>query len=397
LTVAREPAKASAPGRPAKLRIAILGARGIPASYGGFETFAEQLSIRLVERGHEVTVYAETSESSVEDTFYQGVRVRHKRRPRWGAASVLAYDCACLWDARRGYDLVYMLGYGAAWACWWPRVFGVPVWINVDGLEWARSKWGRAARIYLRCMEWVASRVATRLIADAEAIALRFRETYPKGAPSSFIAYGAELVQDRDVDPSVLSAWGLKPRRYMLVVARPEPENHILEIVQGYEMHGGDWPLVIVGDVSGATAYQQQLRQHASERVRFVGGIYDNGQLASLRVHAACYLHGHSVGGTNPSLLEALACGNWVIAHDNPFNREVARDAADYFATPEQLARSLDLVVGQSDAMLPQRSQRARDIVSEHYTWDGIADAYEALMHSECRPHSAAATSTGTL
>ncbi|ODS61643.1 MAG: hypothetical protein ABS37_14410 [Acidovorax sp. SCN 65-108] len=379
------------------MRIALLGARGIPASYGGFETFAEQLSIRLVERGHEVTVYAETSESSVEDIFYQGVRVRHKRRPRWGAASVLAYDCACLWDARRGYDLVYMLGYGAAWACWWPRVFGVPVWINVDGLEWARSKWGRAARIYLRCMEWVASRVATRLIADAEAIAQRFRETYPKGAPSSFIAYGAELVQDRDVDPSVLSAWGLKPRRYMLVVARPEPENHILEIVQGYEMHGGDWPLVIVGDVSGASAYQQLLREHASDRVRFVGGIYDTGQLASLRVHAACYLHGHSVGGTNPSLLEALACGNWVIAHDNPFNREVARDAADYFATPEQLARSLDLVVGQSDAMLPQRSQRARDIVSEHYTWDGIADAYEALMHSECRPHSAATTSTGTV
>ena len=237
----------------------------------------------------------------------------------------------------------------------------------------------------------------TRLIADAEAIAQRFRETYPKGAPSSFIAYGAELVQDRDVDPSVLSAWGLKPRRYMLVVARPEPENHILEIVQGYEMHGGDWPLVIVGDVSGATAYQQLLRQHASDRVRFVGGIYDTGQLVSLRLHAACYLHGHSVGGTNPSLLEALACGNWVIAHDNPFNREVARDAADYFATPEQLARSLDLVVGQSDAMLPQRSQRARDIVAEHYTWEGIADAYEALMLSECRPHSAATTSTGTV
>ena len=397
MTTAQGRATGGSPDRPAKLRIALLGARGIPASYGGFETFAEQLSIRLVERGHEVTVYAETSESSVEDTFYQGVRVRHKRRPRWGAASVLAYDCACLWDARRGYDLVYMLGYGAAWACWWPRVFGVPVWINVDGLEWARSKWGRVARIYLRCMEWVASRVATRLIADAEAIAQRFRETYPKGAPSSFIAYGAELVQDRDVDPSVLSAWALKPRRYMLVVARPEPENHILEIVQGYEMHGGDWPLVIVGDVSGATAYQQLLRQHASDRVRFVGGIYDTGQLASLRVHAACYLHGHSVGGTNPSLLEALACGNWVIAHDNPFNREVARDAADYFATPEQLARSLDLVVGQSDAMLPQRSQRARDIVAEHYTWEGIADAYEALMLSECRPHSAATTSTGTV
>lgn len=375
---------------PAALRIAILGARGIPASYGGFETFAEQLATRLVARGHEVTVYAETGESSVQDTFYQGVRVRHKRRPRWGAASVLAYDCACLWDACRGYDLVYMLGYGAAWACWWPRVFGVPVWINVDGLEWARSKWGRGARLYLRCMEWVTTKAATRLIADAEAIAQRFRQTYPRGAPSSFIAYGAELVEGRQVDPAVLSLWGLQAHRYMLVVARPEPENHILEIIQGHVMHGGDWPLVIVGDVSGATAYQRQLQQHASERVRFIGGIYDGGQLASLRVHAACYLHGHSVGGTNPSLLEALACGNWVIAHDNPFNREVARDAADYFATPEQLARSLDLVVRESDALRPRRAQRARGIVAEHYTWDGITDAYEALMDSECRPRSAA-------
>jgi glycosyltransferase involved in cell wall biosynthesis len=388
------PTQAPATGaraKPAALRIAILGTRGIPASYGGFETFAEQLATRLVARGHEVTVYAETGESSVQDTFYQGVRVRHKRRPRWGAASVLAYDCACLWDACRGYDLVYMLGYGAAWACWWPRVFGVPVWINVDGLEWARSKWGRGARLYLRCMEWVTTRAATRLIADAEAIVQRFRQTYPGGAPSSFIAYGAELVESRQVDPAVLSLWGLQAHRYMLVVARPEPENHILEIIQGHVLHGGDWPLVIVGDVSGATAYQRQLKQHASERVRFIGGIYDGGQLASLRVHAACYLHGHSVGGTNPSLLEALACGNWVLAHDNPFNREVARDAADYFATPGQLARSLDLVVRESDALRPQRAQRARGIVAEHYTWDGITDAYEALMHSECRPRSAAA------
>nr|WP_281399003.1 DUF1972 domain-containing protein [Paenacidovorax monticola] len=210
---------------------------------------------------------------------------------------MLAYDCACLWDARRGYDLVYMLGYGAAWACWWPRVFGVPVWINVDGLEWARSKWGGGARAYLRSMEWVASRVATRVIADAKAIGQRFREVYPKGAPCSYIAYGAELVQDADVDPSLLAAWGLEPYRYMLVVARPEPENHILEIIQGYLLHGGDWPLVVVGNVTGATAYERRLLQLAGEKVRFVGGIYDAQQLKSLRVHAACYLHGHSVGG----------------------------------------------------------------------------------------------------
>lgn len=190
-------------------------------------------------------------------------------------------------------------------------------------------------------------------------------------------------------------AWGLQPHRYLLVVARPEPENHLLEIIQGYMRHGGDWPLVIVGDVSGATPYQRQLKALASERVRFLGGIYDAGQLKSLRVHAACYLHGHSVGGTNPSLLEALACGNWVIAHDNPFNREVARDAADYFGTPEQLARSLDAVVAQGEALQPQRSQRARGIVADHYTWDAITDAYEALMRAECQPQGAATTGRG--
>jgi glycosyltransferase involved in cell wall biosynthesis len=369
----------------AQLRVAILGSRGIPASYGGFETFAEQLAVRLAARGHDITVYAEGGDEPVADTDYQGVRVRFRRRPRWGAASVLAYDCACLWDARRGYDLVYMLGYGAAWACWWPRVFGVPVWINVDGLEWARSKWSRLARAYLRCMEWVAGKAATRLIADAQAIADRFRATYPRSAPSSFIAYGAELVQPGDVDVAALDAFGLESHRYLLIVARPEPENHILEIIQGHIHHGGAWPLVVVGDVSGGTAYQQQLKRHASDRVRFVGAIYDAAQLASLRVHCACYLHGHSVGGTNPSLLEALACGNWVLAHDNEFNREVARDAADYFSTPEQLAGKLEQLYREVDAMRLQRSHRARAIVEEHYTWDGIADTYEALMRSECR------------
>lgn len=370
------------------LRIAILGTRGIPAGYGGFETFAEQLATRLVARGHRVTVYAEADGvAPAADGDHLGVRVRYRRRPRWGAASVLAYDCACLWDARKGYDLVYMLGYGAAWACWWPRLSGVPVWINVDGLEWARSKWSAVARLYLRTMEWVASRTATRTIADAQAIADRFRSLYPQGAPCSFIAYGAEIVQE--ADPAMLARWGLQPYRYLLVVARPEPENHIEEIIQGCLLHGGQWPLVVVGGVTGATAYQRRLLSMAGDKVRFVGGIYDADQLQSLRVHAACYLHGHSVGGTNPSLLEALACGNWVFAHDNPYNREVARDAAAYFDTPEQLARSLDQWAASADGQRPERSRRARQRIAESYTWEGITDAYEALIRSECGARAA--------
>lgn len=390
MTGSLAPASA-APGAnspPATLRIAILGARGIPASYGGFETFAEQLATRLAARGHQVTVYAEGGEHPVADTVYQGVRVRTRRRPRWGAASVLAYDCACLWDARRGYDLVYMLGYGAAWACWWPRVFGVPVWINVDGLEWARSKWGRVARIYLRLMEWVSSWAATRVIADAQAIADRFRHLYPRRAPCEFIAYGADVIDESSIGTEVLSKWGVEPYRYLLVVARPEPENHIREIIEGYLQYRGEWPLVVVGDISGATSYQRQLLKMGSPRIRFVGGVYDARLLQGLRIYAAAYLHGHSVGGTNPSLLEALACGNWVIAHDNPFNREVARDAAGYFRTSEQLAACLEDWGHREPEERRERAEHARQVVQLFYDWEQITDAYESLMHEQCCPSS---------
>ena len=373
----------------AGLRVAILGTRGIPAGYGGFETFAEQLATRLAARGHQITVYAEAEGPVPPDAQYRGVRVRYRRRPHWGGASTLAYDCACLWDACRGYDLVYMLGYGAAWACWWPRLFGVPVWINVDGLEWARSKWGKLARVYLRAMEWVSSRAPTRVLADAQAIADRYTRLYPHGAPCSFIAYGADLVDQSQADASVPVQWGLVSGGYLLVVARPEPENHILEIIQGYLLHGGRWPLVVVGAVMGGTAYQRQLLALAGEQVRFLGGIYDPAQLQSLRLHAACYLHGHSVGGTNPSLLEALACGNWVLAHDNPFNREVARTSAVYFSSPEELAAGIEQCVTATAAERLARSQQARRIVQEYYTWEDIANAYETLMHAQCGAQSA--------
>lgn len=361
--------------------MAILGTRGIPARYGGFETFAERLATGLVERGHAVTVYAEADRGGrIADHDYQGVRIRFRRRPHWGPASTLAYDSACLWNARRDFDLVYMLGYGAAWACWWPRLAGIPVWVNVDGLEWGRSKWNWFGRCYLRAMEWVVTWTASRLIADSQVIAERFRRLYRRGLPIDCIAYGADLTVPGLMDGAQLSAWALEPGRYHLVVARPEPENHLLEIIAGHHLHGGDWPLVVVGDIIGANRYQRQLLARADTRVRFLGGIYEPARLQALRLHAASYIHGHSVGGTNPSLLEALACGNWVIAHDNPFNREVARDAADYFRTADDLARCLAEREAQDQPSVAARGLRAREIIASDYTWPRIIEAYEALM-----------------
>lgn len=365
-------------GKP--LHIAILGTRGIPAAYGGFETFAEQLSVRLVQKGFRVTVYAEADGDCPPDTLYNGVHVRYRRLPKWGSASVIAYDCACLWDARHKYDVVYMLGYGAAWACWLPRIWGTPVWINVDGLEWVRSKWSLLARVYLRIMEACAPRTATRIIADAEAIAHRFRQKYPRGADCTTIAYGADVVDPATASVSLLREWGLESGRYSLVVARPEPENHVLEIVQGYPQRDVGWPLVIVGDVTGSTPYQAKLLGVRGDQIKFIGAVYDAHKLAALRAHAALYLHGHSVGGTNPSLIEAMACGNLIIAHDNPFNREVAQDGALYFRTSDDLPVLIRSVFHSADDDLQIRRFKVVERVRSNYSWERIVDQYIRLI-----------------
>jgi glycosyltransferase involved in cell wall biosynthesis len=374
-------------------RIAILGTRGIPAEYGGFETFAEQLSVQLVQRGFEVTVYAESDRGDEKVRVWKGVNVQPVPVPRWGPASVIGYDVRCLWHARRRFDLVYMLGYGAAFACFLPRWYGISMWINVDGIEWARSKWGWLARSYLRTMEWVASRTATRIIADAQAIADRFRRLYPRGATCSYLAYGAPVVPEPSAGSEshalILTTQGLQHDSYFLVVARLEPENHVLEILQGYQLYrqcGGNLPLAIVGDNTRATPYCQVLRASQVTGVKFLGAIYDANTLQTLRLGARAYVHGHSVGGTNPSLLESLGCGNVVIAHDNPFNREVlGDDGADYFRQPNEIAYAMKAIAHMPQVVLHQRMQAAREIVTARYTWENITNQYEKLLINDVR------------
>lgn len=374
-------------------RIAILGTRGIPAKYGGFETFAEQLSVQLVQRGFEVTVYAESDRGDEKVRVWKGVSVQPVPVPRWGPASVIGYDVRCLWHARRRFDLVYMLGYGAAFACFLPRWYGISMWINVDGIEWARSKWSWLARSYLRTMEWVASRTATRIIADAQAIAERFRRQYPRGATCSYLAYGAPVVPEPSAGSEshalILATQGLQHDSYFLVVARREPENHLLEILQGYQLYrqwGGNLPLAIVGDNTRATPYCQVLRACKVTGVKFLGAIYDANTLQALRLGARAYVHGHSVGGTNPSLLESLGCGNVVIAHDNPFNREVlGDDGADYFRQPNEIASAMEAIAHMPQVVLHQRMQAAREIVTARYTWENITNQYEKLLINDVR------------
>jgi glycosyltransferase involved in cell wall biosynthesis len=361
------------------IRIAILGSRGIPARYGGFESFAEQLAVGLAKEGVEVTVFCESGAGAQPDE-YRGVKLEYVRAPAFGPLTTILFDVRCLWRARRNHDVVYMLGYGASFMCFLPRLWGKEVWINMDGLEWTRSKWSFLGRSYLKMMEAFAMWTPNRLIADAEAIRTHLLARYRRVPQCSVIPYGAPIV-DSDPGSSSLAAHGVEPGGYYLVVCRLEPENHVVEIVDGVMASGTDLPLLIVGNPIEGSSYADQLKQYGEcSRIRFVGAIYDQDELIALRFHARAYLHGHSVGGTNPSLLEAMACGNFIIAHDNPFNREVAGSSALYFADSTELAERVR-ALESNDERRREGGEEARRRVRRKYAPERVVGDYLQLIN----------------
>lgn len=381
-----------APGKlsgDAALRLAILGTRGIPARYGGFETFAEQLAVRLARKGINATVYC-PSKAHRGDGEYRGVRLTYVTTPRLGALSEVAWDVKCLWKARSRYDVVYMLGVGAAFAAWIPRMFGAVTWINCDGLEWKRTKWTLAQRAYLMGAEAASILCTSLIVADANAVAEHLRRRFPRAKNISSISYGADIPSHQP-SQEILENWELKADGYYLIVCRLEPENHVLEILKGFQQTTTALPLVVVGDIDRQTAYIRKLLAFRSDRIRFVGTVYDQGKLGALRYYCRAYFHGHSVGGTNPSLLEAMACSNAVIAHDNCFNREVLGASGQYWSSSDEVT-SLVKVLDEDRADALARGIMAREIVRTRYQWDRIADAYLELLNDVAEEKAGAGT-----
>lgn len=360
-------------------RIAILGSRGIPARFGGFETCAEQLAVRLVRRGCRVTVFCEGGDTPA-PAVYQGVRLRYVRTPDIVGLRSIWADLVAILACLRGYDQVYMLGYHAAFTFVLPRLFGVDFWVNMDGLEWRRAKWSHAAKVYLRLSEGLAARLARHLIADAGAIGSHLATCYPGCADKvQVISYGVEVPPPAPA--RLLDRWGLAPRCYDLVVCRLEPENHVLEIIRGWRAAQRACPLVIVGDHQNNSRYVQALLREAGEDVRFIGTVYEPESLVALRQGCRVYLHGHSVGGTNPSLLEAMACGNRVVARDNPFNREVLGDLGRYFSDADGVSARLGELAQDTVGETIAAAMIAR--VRERYDWDDITDRYIAVFSGD--------------
>ncbi|MET0819349.1 MAG: DUF1972 domain-containing protein [Aeromicrobium sp.] len=363
------------------MRIVMLGTRGVPAAYGGFETAIEEIGQRLVAQGHEVTVYCRGAEGR--PATHLGMRLVHLPAARKKALETLSHTFLSvlhLLFSRRRHDVAFV--FNAANAVFLPvlRLRRLPVAVHVDGLEWQRSKWGGWGRRYYRGAEALSVRWADALIADAQGIADYYTEEF--GAQTELIAYGAPILTSSD--RTKLEAAGLATRRYHLVVARFEPENHVLEIVRGYRRSGAVYPLVVVGTAPYANEYIAAIQAAAEgdDRIRLWGGVWDQDMLDQLYAGAASYVHGHSVGGTNPSLLRAMGAGTPVIAFDVVFNREVLGDDGRYFAAPDNVASLVldhEREWAASDGAIAARAVRVRDRAAAHYDWDDVARSYAAL------------------
>lgn len=360
------------------MRIAMLGTRGVPARYGGFETAVEEIGARLVEMGHEVVVFCRPVEGEEPGTTYKGMTLIQLPVVRKRALETLAHTAlSVVHRALRGVDVA--LVFNAANSPLLPvlRMRRIPVVTHVDGLEWKRSKWGPIGRRYYRVAESLAVRWSDEIIADAQGIADYYRAEF--SSPSRLIAYGAPYLSDPGSHR--LAELDLSPHSYHLVVARFEPENHVLQIVQGYAASSSRFPLVVVGSAPYADEYTAAIRAASDDRVRLLGGIWDQEQLDQLYANATSYLHGHSVGGTNPSLLRAVGAGAPVIAFDTVFNREVVGADGLFFTDPGSVTEQLRYAEKHPDD-LQARGARLKE-ASRRYNWDDVASRYEALCRDQ--------------
>jgi glycosyltransferase involved in cell wall biosynthesis len=368
------------------LQIALIGSRGIPAGYGGYETLMEELSVRLLEMGHEVTVYCRSHYTPRTRREFRGVRLvvlptlptKHLDTP----VHTLLCCLHAVWRsaAGRGYDAALVVN--SANAVFLPLLWlaRVPAALHVDGIERRRAKWGLLGRTVYTLSERLACVLPRAVVSDAEVIRDLYRSRY--GTDSWLITYGVDA---RSADAGVRERLGLEDRGYFLYVSRFEPENNPHRVAEAYRRVGGDLPLVMVGDAPYADRFIAGFRDGADPRIRFPGAVYGDGY-RELLSHALAYVHATEVGGTHPALVEAMGYGNCVIVNDAPENREVVGDAGLWFraAEPSTLAALLDKV--RDDTAAARRlGEAAAERAAERFSWDAVSRRYGELFQSLAR------------
>jgi glycosyltransferase involved in cell wall biosynthesis len=362
------------------VKIAILGTRGIPNNYGGFEQFAEFISVGLVQKGHEVTVYNPHFHSYNSNEF-KGVKIIKIKsaEEKIGAAGNFLYDYNCLKDAgQRNFDIIYEAGY-ATCSPFFHLLNGSKAKLitNMDGLEWMRSKWGFFAKRLMKYLESLAVKRSHYLISDNPGIQQYYKKKFNKD--SFLIPYGADLSQHPDKKD--LEGFKVLPGNYFMLISRMEPENNIDVILQAYKQSERREAFLIIGNYE--TKYGRFLfKKYNNDQIRFLGSLYDKKILDSLRFYCKAYLHGHSVGGTNPSLLEAMASSAFIIAHKNPFNSSVLKSNALYFDTIENLRQLYSNVEEKLCLYKETFTNNNADQININYRWQSIIDQHEEIFYN---------------
>lgn len=359
------------------MRLAILGTRGVPASYGGFETFAEELGARLAAGGHEVTVYGRNGWVPRSVAEHRGMRIVRLPAPRSKYLETVVHTLfSALHAVPRAYDCIYICNVANVPAALLLCALGKQVVLNVDGLEWQRAKWGALGRTYYRASARIAALLPIEIVTDARVIQDYYHSSY--GRSTHYFAYGTDLRPAGD--DGTLARLGLEAGRYVLYVSRLEPENNAHQVVAAYARVRTDLPLALVGDAPYADTYIERLREMAAAdpRVRVLGGQYAAAYRV-LRSHAAAYVQATEVGGTHPALVEAMGYGNAIVANDVPEHREVLGDAGLYYSGVAALTDALQRVL-DDDQLRQDLGRKSAERAREHYDWDMIAAEYEAWL-----------------
>jgi len=358
------------------MKIAILGSRGIPVNYGGFETLAEELSIRLARKGHEVTVYCckpyskdnEKYYKNVERIFLPTIRTKVLEKPIFAALSLIA-------SIFKRYDLILMLGISVSSLCFIPKLFNQKIIINIDGLEWQRRKWNKLISRLLKFQEKMAGITADKIITDSLKIKKYYYNKY--GIDSTYISYGAEII---DYPPGeVMEKYGLEKDGYILYVSRFEPENNALLIREAFEEMGKkNIKLVMVGDAPYADSYIKKLKNTQNPDIIFTGYLFGDAY-KELLSNAYFYIQATEVGGAHPALIQAMGAGKCVLANDIPEHREVLKESGIYYKNKYALKQQMIELISNEE-LVKRKGKDALKIAINEYSWDRIADEYERLF-----------------
>lgn len=370
--------------------VRILGTHGVPAAYGGFETAAENVGLYLRNQGWRVIVYCQVAGTGeITTDVWNGLERVLIPEEREGWIGTASFDLASIRHARRQYaagEVWLTFGYNTGVFDIAPRLRAIPNVINMDGMEWTRRRWGLVKQAILLANERIAGIVGSVLIADHPVIARYLGRHFGKRRVQT-ITYGAYEITAAPTD--AVTALGLIPGQYGIVVCRPIPENSVREIVAAWSREPRGMPLLVVGPYGDDDPYHREVRASASDEVIFPGPIFDAERLGALRFHSAVYLHGHTVGGTNPSLVEAMAAGNAVIAHRNPYNTWVAGEGNDYFDGVDDLSATIGDVLSDEHRR-DRMSAASRQRFTEEFTWTKIGSDYEQALLTALRAHDPA-------